>query len=333
MVLSTNFTNGTLIAVEDATRMKSLFGSNTSVFTYQSQWVAAAFYPEVRFLMENPETFEGFFLKNADGTFQNYTGYCSQVGVSPDDYPTCIGYYWDWCNETGVDWYVNKVLRAMVADPRGIPYQFDGVFLDNSDGFHPRSPQCDAHNATINVHIQTGKMFQKYGKWPVFSMTSGGTAGAAEVEQVWAGGVGFSKFYEYFVPQVGSMVQLYNDTVLGLPTIVHAPNFVKRHPSIGLTDALAAFLVAAGGASHSYFQYSSTDWTSDKGWPWSPFYDAQYGAAMGPPIITTYGPNQTGVVWERKFSSGAVATVNCTPPSEQTRFEWCHGNISVQTML
>jgi len=43
LVLASGFSNGTAIAVEDATRMKALLGPQTSVFTYQSMWVAAGF--------------------------------------------------------------------------------------------------------------------------------------------------------------------------------------------------------------------------------------------------------------------------------------------------
>ena len=59
------------------------------------------------------------------------------------------------------------------------------------------------------------------------------------------------------------MEELYNDTEIGVPTICHAPTAVKRHAGIGLLDALATFLVATGGADHSYFQYSSADWVVD----------------------------------------------------------------------
>jgi hypothetical protein len=40
---------------------------------------------------------------------------------------------------------------------------------------------CDAANATMHVHIQTGKMFQKFNKWPIFSMTSSGPDRPGEV--------------------------------------------------------------------------------------------------------------------------------------------------------
>ena len=79
----------------------------------------------------------------------------------------------------------------------------------------------------------------------------------AERDAIWAAGVSFTKFYEYFTPSLASMEELYNDTALGLPTIVHAPTYIKRHPGINVRDAVAAFLVATGGAPYAYFQCES----------------------------------------------------------------------------
>ena len=49
------------------------------MLTYQSLWVAAGFYDEVWPLLQDPEQFGGFFTRNSDGSFANYTGYCEQV--------------------------------------------------------------------------------------------------------------------------------------------------------------------------------------------------------------------------------------------------------------
>lgn len=282
--------------------------------------------------MQDLGQFGDFFLTNKDGTYAKYTGYCSQVAqggrrpdVVPENFPRCLGYYWNFCNATAVDWYVNKVMRAMVADAGGKAYAFDGVFLDNSDNFRPPrgSPtHCDTGAARLDVHIKLGKMFQQFDKWPVFSFSPK----PAERDAIWDAGVGFTKFYEYFAPSLSSMTQLYNDTEMGLPTIVHAPTAVKRHPAIHLLDALAAFLVATGGASHSYFQYSAANWVVDNSWKWNSLFETNYGKALGPPTVTHYGPNGTGQVWQRRFAKH-VASVNCTPESAAGKHVWCIGNI------
>ena len=337
LVLTSNFSNATAIAIEDATTLKSLLGPKTSVFTYQSMWVGAGYYDEVWELMQNPEVYSGFFVPPNGTAGATYDGYCSQVqdGANPKPpvnattYPRCLGYYWNWCNQSAIDYYVNTVMRAMVADADGTPYNFDGVFLDNTDGFNPprgSNISCDVKQARLNVHIELGKMFQKYKKWPVYSFSPS----LDEVTQIWEAGVGFTKFYEYFVPSEQSMWQLYNDTELGLPTIVHAPTAVKRHAGIQFEDALAAFLVATGGASHSYFQYSAANWVVDSSWKFYDEYAVNYGVAKGPPTQERYGPNSTGVIWKREFANGATVSVNCsswTWPARAPR-GWCVGNIA-----
>lgn len=333
LVLSSNFSNATAIAVDDATRMKTTLGSHISSFTYQSMWVAAGYYDEVWPLMQNLEQFGDFFLRNGDGTYAEYTGYCSQVAqggrrpdVTPENYPRCLGYYWNWCNQTAIDWYVNKVMRAMVADRSGKAYDFDGVFLDNSDNFNPPrgSPtHCDVRAARLDVHIKLGKMFQQFNKWPVFSFSPN----AAERDAIWQAGVGFTKFYEYFTPSLSAMTQLYTDTEADLSTMVHCPTAVKRHPGIPLLGCVAAFLIATGGYPHAYFQYSAANWVVDSSWKWSPLFETNYGKALGPPTVSHYGPDLAGQVWERRFEN-TIVTLNCTPDHVAGKHVWCIGDIA-----
>jgi hypothetical protein len=62
-------------------------------------------------------------------------------------------------------------------------------------------------------------------------------------------------------------------------------------------------------------------------------YDIKYGAAVGPPTVTNYGPGMTGSIWTRKFASGAVAKVNC-PPTTSGRFVgWCQGNVTAPALV
>eukprot|EP00660_Eupelagonema_oceanica_P016218 gene16218-22917_t len=102
-----------------------------------------------------------------------------------------MSYFWNWCNDSAVDWYVEKVLRPLVAYPNGTGLPYDGVFLDNSDGFNPRgsvNARCNAANASMNVHIRTAKMLHKVGKWPIFSSTATGSKDIRETDQLWAAG-------------------------------------------------------------------------------------------------------------------------------------------------
>lgn len=327
-----NFTNATALASSQAVILKGLLGAGTAVFTYQSGILAPGFYPEVAAVVADPDKFRDYFLRAPDGALLNSTTYCAQTNESPATHPGCVAYLWNWCNASAIDYYVSVVLGGLVTDSAGHGLAYDGVFLDNSDEFSTAgagNADCNPTNATLGVHIATGRFFQTVGKWPIFSSTVGGTAMAAEAATLWAAGVGFSKFWESWNPSLGAMQQLYNETAMGLPTVVHATVHgwpFAHKPPITLTDALAAFLVASGGANYTYFQYS-TGWY-DADWKWDPLFDHEYGAAVGPPVITQYGDtSDQGEVWVRAFTSGAVATVNCTPPSYKA--VWCKGNITL----
>ena len=61
-----------------------------------------------------------------------------------------------------------------------------------------------------------------------------------------------------------------------VPSVVHTPIIHARSPHTAILDAVAGYLIGAGGATHSYLMYG-TSWTSDKGWPWSALFDIEYG--------------------------------------------------------
>lgn len=326
-----NFTNATAIASSQAVILKEALGDGTAVFTYQSGLLAPGFYPENLRVVSDSNRYGDFFLRASNGSFLVSDTYCSQAHADPAASPGCVAYLWNWCNESAVDYYVHTVLGALVTGPAGEGLGYDGVFLDNSDEFstsQAANAHCDAANATMRVHTETAKFFETVGKWPIFSSTVSGAAMQSEAEQLWAAGVGFSKFWESWNPSASAMSQLFNETQMGLPTVVHATAHgwpFQHKPSILLRDALAAFLVATGGARYSYFQYSSGWFDAD--WSWDPLFDAEYGTASGPPAVTHYGnASDLGEVWTRPFSSGVVVRVNCTPPS--FKIAWCVGNIT-----
>ena len=326
-----NFTNATAIASSQAVILKELLGAGVAVFAYQSGTLAPAFYPEIAAVIADPAVYGDFFLRAPSGAFLNDTTYCAQTNANPLTHPGCIAFLWNLCNASAVDFYVNVVLGGLVTDSAGRGLAYDGVFLDNSDEFSiagAGNAHCNEASATLGVHVATGKFFQAVGKWPIFSTTAGGSAMAAEAAALWAAGVGFSKFWESFSPSLGAVQQLYNETLMGLPAVVHATVHgwpFAHKPPIALADALAAFLVATGGARYTYFQYSAGWYDGD--WRWDRLFDYEYGVAVGPPAVTQYGnASDPGEVWVRAFTSGAVATVNCSPPSYKSA--WCEGNIT-----
>lgn len=247
-----------------------------------------------------------------------------RVSPYPPCVRRCIAFFWNWCNTSALPYYLDHVLKPLVAYPDGTGRPYDGVFIDQSDFFSTRgasNAKCDPVQARLNVHIQTGLMFQTVGKWPIFSSTLSGAADNAEQDAIWAAGVGYTRFDEFFTPTEAAMASLYNETRRGVPTLIHAPTGVKRHPPIKVEDALATFLVATGGAPHAYFEYSS-GWY-DNNWQWvSPLFDVEYGVATGPPVVSH--PTNATVVWTRHFDHGNVtASVNCTQG-----VVWCQGNIT-----
>eukprot|EP00038_Savillea_parva_P010380 m.189915 g.189915 ORF g.189915 m.189915 type:complete len:412 (-) comp17888_c0_seq1:248-1483(-) len=317
MMIGANWTNGTEIMAAACEGFKDALGPNgTAVFGYNQGQVAPLFYPEVLTLTQDLSKYGDYFLgyDNATNTLtMNSTTFCAQMYVKPDTPQTknCLSYYWNFCNEDAVDYYINTVLTNMISK-NGQRRNMDGLFIDWAGNFNDK--QCPGQ--AMKVHLLTFQLLQKYQMWPVFSLA--GTT--EEAALLWNAGVAYTQFTEYWTPSDGGISQLYNLTeVMGVPSVVHTPIIHPRAPHTAIMDAVAGFLIGAGGANHSYLMYG-TSWTSDKGWPWSPLFDIEYGKPTGPPTRTMDGNN---TVWQRHFTSGAVATVTCPPKSRS-----CPGNIT-----
>ena len=243
----------------------------------------------------------------------NSTTFCDQMNIEPNTPETenCLSLYWNLCNDDAIDYYVNTVLGNMVSKG-GRRRNMDGLFIDWAGNF--KDDLCPGQN--MKVHLKTFQLLQKFQMWPIFSLA--GTT--AEAALLWDAGVGYTQFSEYWTPNDANIGELYNLTeVMGVPSVVHTPIIHARSPHTAILDAVAGYLIGAGGAAHSYLMYG-TSWTSDRGWPWSPLFDIEYGQPLGPPTRTAAGNN---TVWQRKFASGAVATVTCEPNSRS-----CPGNIT-----
>ena len=333
LLTANNYTNATAVDAEQAVRLKAALGPGTAVMSYQNGWIADGFHDETRALMADLGANRDFFLMDASNAPMIDNTYCDQTHTTPAQYGgRCSSYFWNWCNASTLGVYLERVIAPLVATAEGKGLPYDGVFIDQSDDFTTRgasNAQCDARAAVLGVHVATAKYLHSVGKWPVFSSTTSGAGDVAEQDALWAAGVAYTRFNEYFTPTLATLQQLYNETQRGVPTLVHAPTSVKRHPGIRNLDTMAAFLIGAGGASHSYYQYSS-GWY-DSNWKWDPLWDIAYGLPTGPPAISTYGVNatapQTGQVWVRQFDGGNITvSFNCTPP--EMRVAWCTGDIS-----
>lgn len=330
-----NYTNATAVDAEQAVAMKKALGPDVFVFSYQNGWIADGFHDETRALMADTNLAD-IFLRRADGSFLNDTTYCSQTNTKPSQYDgRCLAYFWNWCNASTMEIYLSQVIAPLVAAKDGTPLEYDGVFIDQSDDFTTRgaaNAPCDARATALSVHVATGKYLASMKKWPIFSSTLSGDADIAETEALWSAGVGYTRFNEYFTPTLATLKALYNRTQRGVPTLVHAPTSVKRHPGISNLETMAIFLIGAGGkgGEHSYYEYSS-GWY-DNNWRWDPLWDVAYGLPTGPPVVTAYDVNVTsktqGEIWVRKFDGGNITvSANCTPASDREHV-WCIGNIT-----
>jgi hypothetical protein len=325
MMVKSNWSNGTEVMAAACEGFKGALGPNgTAVFGYNQGQVAPLFYPEVLALTKDLGEYGDYFLgfdKATGKVTKNSSTFCSQMGIKAPYTPeteNCLALYWNFCNDDAIDYYVDTVLGNMVSKG-GKRRNFDGLFIDWAGNFIDTgtrgSPKCPGQ--AMKVHQKTFAMFEKFQMWPVFSLA--GTM--AEADSLWEAGVGYTQFSEYWTPSDQGIGDLYNLTeVGGVPSVVHTPIIHARSPRTAIVDAVAGFLIAAGGANHSYLMYG-TSWTSDRGWPWSSLFDVKYGKPLGPPTRTS-DANGT-VVWERHFTSGAVATVTCPPKSRS-----CPGNIT-----
>lgn len=317
MMLTTNWTDGTEIMAEACEGLKDALGPNgTAVFGYNQGQAAPMFYPEVVALTQDLGKYGNYFLGYSESTGKiglNSTTFCDQMNIVPDTPETagCLSYFWDFCNDDAVEYYVNTVLTNMVSK-NGKRRNMDGLFIDWAGNFR----DTDCPGQAMKVHLLTFEMLQKYQMWPTFSLPET----TNEAAELWEAGVGYTQFTEYWAPSDNGIGNLYNlSEVMGVPSVVHTPIIHHRSPHTAIVDAVAGFLIGAGGAQHTYLMFG-TSWTSDKGWPWSPLFDVEYGTPLSPPSRKQVGDN---IVWSRTFSSGAVATVTCPPKSRS-----CPGNVT-----
>ena len=90
----------------------------------------------------------------------------------------------------------------------------------------------------------------------VFSLFFLSGLGLGSQAELWNAGVAYTQFTEYWTPSDAGIGALYNLTeVMGVPSVVHTPIIHARAPHTAILDAVAGFLIGAGGAAHSYLMY------------------------------------------------------------------------------
>jgi len=309
-----NYTGELDLLVEQAQQVKALHPDTTTI-AYIDGLRVQPFYNVLKPIMRDP-AYQDFFLRDADG-YIPATTYCSQMHQPIDD-PKCLCWYWNWFNESAVDFYLTHLVLPQISKPG-----FDGIFFDGSDGFIRGTwkkavnvPQGktdqDALAATVNLHKRGAELLIAHGKYPIYSehfkdTTSDQAAWvAAQMAET-----GYMRFYEQFQPTSAYIEQILNETQYftnPLPIVLHLPG---ASATANLTNAIAAFLVVA--QDYSYF-LASTGWF-DESWSWHPEYNPQYGKPLGPatvrqsPNSTTYYRRYTGCNVTLVCPSSAAATV------------------------
>eukprot|EP00035_Acanthoeca_spectabilis_P005398 m.113179 g.113179 ORF g.113179 m.113179 type:complete len:500 (-) comp13010_c0_seq1:102-1601(-) len=305
---ASDFTDELELNVQQAQRVKARH-PDSAVLIYIDGLRVQPFYGALKPIMRDPQ-YQDFFLRNDDG-YIPATTYCAQMHVPVDD-PRCLCWYWNWFNDSAVDYYLNKLVLPQVQKPG-----FNGVFFDGSDGFirgtwqqatnvPPGKTMQDALEAMVQVHKRGAELLYSHQKYAVYSehLTDSTPEQQAYIFEAMKD-TPYFRFYEGYRPTRAYIEEILNETQRTdspLPVIAHAGGLCND--SGALTDALAAYMIVAG--NYSYFMFSK-GWF-DSGWCWHPEYNAAYGDPLGP-ATTTVTP--TATIYTREYS-GSTVTVNCT---------------------
>ena len=145
MLVADNFTDELRDIVQQA-RMVKQAQPQLPVVVYIDNLRAEPFYASVLRIMHDPQ-YRDFFLRDQAG-FIPATTYCRQM-QRPATAPYCLSYYWNWFNDSAIDYYLHSVVQPIVAQSG-----FDGIFFDGGDGFL-RGTFQQAINVPANASMAT----------------------------------------------------------------------------------------------------------------------------------------------------------------------------------
>jgi hypothetical protein len=147
------------------------------VAIYLDAELAEPFQDAVLHAMRDP-SMRDFFLRDHAGTPIPCNVFCrSMPGISKTD-PRCLAYYWNWFNNSAIDYYLEQYVEPIVAMEG-----FDAVFFDGADEWMMQRSHTWAvasnvgTNTTIakalevmmDVRVRTTQLLHKYGKYPIIS--------------------------------------------------------------------------------------------------------------------------------------------------------------------
>ena len=312
---------------------------NVTVGIYIDNLRFEPFYDGMKVAVDDPQYRDMFLLNKSSPTHAPLESetYCVQMvpKIGARD-PRCLAPFWNWFNETAVDFFLDKVLAPIVAQPG-----YDVVFFDGADGFirgarFPGSWQhasnvpagtthADAVQVLIRLHARMAELCLKNGKYAILSehlQDTGNFSASTDEGPIVDGLVDapMMRYYEDFLrgpTWLGDSQEGYVQTIiaeaqnktLSLPEVIHyvtcgADRSCPDPNSLKGTAAVAAFLVARG--EYSYFM-ASTGWY-DANFKWQPEYDIDYGK----PLEDARYDGASGV-FTRQYTKCSV-TLDCADP-------------------
>jgi len=318
-----NYTNEAKCLVEQARVVKERY-PDLPVAIYLDGVLAEPFQMAVQAAMFGPAAsiYQDYFLRDETGAPLTCNTFCRQMpGMSHTD-PRCLAWYFNWFNESAVQWYIDQYVMP-IANQSG----FDAVFFDGCDEWikQPKWKQAanvgnqtdtDAIRVMMDVRVKTSEALTAAGKYPLYSEHLGDTSISEQAYiQHRMKDVGYFRYFEFFNPTAAFIETLLNETQRktgGQALPLMCRQLISK--DVTLTDSIAAFLVIKG--NFSYYS-ASTGWFN-KDWVWHDEYGMDYGVPLGDTVAVGNG------VYEREFTKCRVH-VNCTGVGQGN----CAGAISM----
>ena len=173
---ATNYTREAEHLVSQARQVKAKDPA-MPVAIYLDAELAEPFQTAVLRAMKDPHMAD-FFLRDGNGAPIPCNVFCrSMPGIGKTD-PRCLAYYWNWFNDSAIDFYLEQYVEPIVAMDG-----FDAVFFDGADEWMMQRSHTWAiasnvgPNATIqrglevmmDVRVRTTQLLHKYHKYPIIS--------------------------------------------------------------------------------------------------------------------------------------------------------------------
>ena len=191
-----NYTHEGAALIEQAAVVKKRH-PNVTVGIYIDNLRFEPFYDGMKVAVDDPQYRDMFLLNKSSPSHAPLESetYCVQMvpKIGARD-PRCLAPFWNWFNETAVDFFLDRVLAPLVAQEG-----FDVVFFDGADGFirgarFPGSWQhasnvpagtthADAVQALVRLHSRMAELCRSHGKYAILSEHLQDTGNATTLDE------------------------------------------------------------------------------------------------------------------------------------------------------